>query len=566
MVVPQKNTKQEKFNLTGFLRAHLPPCPGFVPLLALLLFSGALFWAKGQDPFSRKWFTVRTTDHGSVKCAVVLPRPARTYPVLIYANGTGGNLMHDGRDLRQMAELGFATVSLEYDQSNEAVFNDQFEAVQRYVIHQKWANTNAIAWLGFGLGANQIWNFALQHPNQQPHLLVQLSGAGVDQSDFDSRRRGDESQTSLKVKPESEPPQVGSNVIAATNLHCPVLLIHGDQDETYPVDDARRFLFMLQTNDTPAELKILPGVSHDIEPVRGAVFRCIGEYCLTHLMGKDAWQNYRSIAQWQAEAPPFWVFCLPAMAWVAGWFSWRWQNDSSPLPFPRLTRGKRNWGRRFEITLRWLAAVLAISALTDAALHLLAPQFAVSDGTLSIARLMLVQPKEQADFETLARQPIWRGQKLRTLLDHVELSNYNRALINWQIDGTIYRDYVLSPVITPATVNAQMPANFNWRRPMWEEFYPRIRHESSPANAANIVARHLRERVTIASAPGLPHDVSGIWLRQITDPTGFEIIYVAALRSAGVPARLDKHGQAELFDGEKWQSAPQPVVSSFDAW
>ena len=93
---------------------------------------------------------------------------------------------------------------------------------------------------------------------------------------------------------------------------------------------------------------------------------------------------------------------------------------------------------------------------------------------------------------------------------------------------------------------------------MWEEFYPRIRHESSPAAAAEIVVRHLRERVTIAALPNPPQAVPNIWLKQITNKTGFEAICVAALRSVGVPARLDSQQQAEFWDGNKWQIAPQP--------
>ena len=103
----------------------------------------------------------------------------------------------------------------------------------------------------------------------------------------------------------------------------------------------------------------------------------------------------------------------------------------------------------------------------------------------------------------------------------------------------------------------------NWRRPLWEEFYPRIRHESSPDDAAKIVVRHLRERVTIAALPNLPHDVPAIWLRQITDEASFEIIYVAALRSVGVPTRLNSQHQAEFWDGTKWDNAPRPLVVSW---
>jgi len=216
----------------------------------------------------------------------------------------------------------------------------------------------------------------------------------------------------------------------------------------------------------------------------------------------------------------------------------------------RLTRG--------EIALRWMAAILATWALAETAFHLVPPHCLVSERTLSIARRILVQPRERADFETLACQPIWQGQKLKTLLDHVELAVYNRELINWQLDTTNYENYVLSPVITGVSGET-----FDWRRPLWEEFYPRIRHESSPEEAARIVVRHLRERVTIAGIPDPPRDVPTIWLRQLTDQTGFEIIYVAALRSVGVPARLDANQRAEFWDGSKWSAAPSPAVVSW---
>ena len=213
--------------------------------------------------------------------------------------------------------------------------------------------------------------------------------------------------------------------------------------------------------------------------------------------------------------------------------------------------------------MRWLAVILAIIALAVTAWHLVPPHFPVSERTLNIARQYLIQPKESADFETLAGQPIWRGQKLQVLLDHVELAGYNRELINWQLDETNYQNYVLSPVIELSTNNSQPATSYNWRRPLWEEFYPRIRHESSPEDAAQIVVRHLRERVTIAAISNASHEVPTIWLRQITDASGFEIIYVAALRSIGVPARLSSKQQAEFYDGSNWREAPKPAVTSF---
>jgi predicted esterase len=490
----------------------------------VLLFGGALFWAKEQDPFVRKWFTLKTVDHDFVKCVAVLPKPIRPHPVVIYAHGPGGTLMNDGNDLRQMAELGLATVSFEYNQTNEAAFGSQFEAVLRYLGCQKWADTNAIAWVGFSLGANRMLDFALQHPEQQPQLLIQLSGTGAEPSTF--------------------------NPQPLTNLYCLVLLVHGEQDEIFPVANTKRLASVLQTNGLSVDLKIIPGIPHGMEPERGVVFRSIGEYCQSHLAGKNVWQNYHSIAQWQAEAPPFWLFWLPAAVWTVGWFAWSWHRKAASSEKIKL--------QRHEIDLRWLAVLLATWALVETAIHLVTPHFSISDTTLFLARRFLVQPKQHNDFEYLAAQPIGQGEKLNTLLEHAELAGYNHELINWQLDDKIYRDYVLSPIIT-----GKPGEKLNWRRPLWEEFYPRIRHESSPEDAAKIVVRHLRERVTIATLPSSPHDVSNIWLKQITDESGFEIIYVAALRSVGVPARLDSNSRTEFWDDNKWQIAPPPPVISW---
>jgi predicted esterase len=491
----------------------------------VLLFLGALGWAKERDPFVRRWFTLKTSDRGSVKCVAVLPKPMRRYPVVIYAHGSGDDLLKDGVELRQMAELGLAAVSLEYDKTNKTAFNTQFGQLLRYLNQQSWVNTNAIAWVGLSLGANNMFDFVLQHPEQQPQLLVQLSGRGIDQSTL--------------------------NFQLSTNLHCPVLLVHGEQDEVFPVADTKRLASALQARGVPVELKVIPNLPHGLEPERAVIFRAVGEYCLTHLTGKDASQNYHSIARWQAEALPLWLWWLPAVIWAGGWLIWsvKTRAKTQPIKTP-LSRG--------EIVLRWLAVLLAIGALSVTALHLATPLFMVNDTTSAIARRFLVQSKERTDFEYLVAQPVWSGQRLKTLLEHVELSGYNRELVNWQVDDRMYRDFVLSSVIT-GNPNEQL----NWRRPLWEEFYPRIRHENSPEDASRIVVRHLRERVSIATAPNLPQDVPVIWLKQITDEAGFEIIYIAALRSVGVPARLDSQHQAEFWNGDKWQTAPRPSIMSW---
>ena len=514
------------------VRALLCRVADFVPVLVILLFLGTLFWAKRQDPFSRKWFSV-SADGGSFECVAVLPKPVQRRPVVVYAHGSRGDLMTDGNDVRQMAEMGLAVVSLEYNQSNRVAFNTQFELVQQYLDKQKWVDTNAVIWVGFSQGANRIWDFSQDYQGRRPKLLVQLSGRGLERS-------------TLRL-PFFAP------------KYC-VLLVHGGQDEVFPVADSQRLASMLQSNGVPVELKIIAGLPHELEPDRKAIFRFVGEYCRAHVgFGRSLvtsaatsgwWQDYHSIAQGQADAPSLPWFCLPAAAWVVGWAAWRRRQRRVQLEGPALQRS--------EIVLRWLAAILGTWALIETSLHLLTPHFPVSDRTLAIARRILVQDKDRADFEALAGRPIWKDQKLRTLLDHVELAVYNRELINWRVAQTNYEENVLNPVIT-----GKAGEQFNWRRQLWEEFYPRIRHESSPLDAAVIVVRHLRERVTVVAGPNLPHEVPDIWLRQLTDQTGFEIIYVAALRSVGVPARLDPQGQTELFAEGEWQAAPAPVVMAW---
>jgi len=60
-----------------------------------------------------------------------------------------------------------------------------------------------------------------------------------------------------------------------------------------------------------------------------------------------------------------------------------------------------------------------------------------------------------------------------------------------------------------------------------------------------------------------PHHIASIWQRQVADPAGFEALYVATLRSAGIPARLNAQRHAEFSADGKWQPAPR---SPLEKW
>jgi hypothetical protein len=54
------------------------------------------------------------------------------------------------------------------------------------------------------------------------------------------------------------------------------------------------------------------------------------------------------------------------------------------------------------------------------------------------------------------------------------------------------------------------------------------------------VARQLRERVIISTSADLSASIPNNWQRQSATAFGFDRIYVAALRSVGIPARLNQ--------------------------
>lgn len=493
--------------------------------LLALLFTGALCWAKGRDPFARAWFSVRTVAHGKARCVAVMPKPVRSRPVVFFLHGAGNHLgiVDDGVKLRQIAELGLAAVSMEYNTTNVAAFEAQFAALLTHVRCQRWADPRAMAWVGNSLGANRLLSFVLRHPASQPQLLVRIGGGMV--QELDSGQRG---------------------------LRCPVLLLHGERDDVFPLADAERVAAVLRQNGTAVELKVLPGLAHGLGADSDWVYRVVGEHCLAQLSGPAAWAQYHSIGHWRAEAWGLWIYWLPAFLWGGIWGFWRW----------RVRRAARRAMRpplrtRWEAALRWLAGGLAALALGQAVVHLIAPRLPVNDTTLALARRFLVPPPHLADLDVLADAPFWRGERLKTLLEHVELSTYCRTLVNWKIDDAVYREFVLSPII-----EAERSKGLQWRRPLWESLYPRVRREQTPEATAGIVARHLRARLTVAAVQGSADDVTAIWRNQITDPAGFERILVASLRSVCVPARLGGAARAEYWDGTVWQSAPLPALTT----
>ena len=198
------------------------------------------------------------------------------------------------------------------------------------------------------------------------------------------------------------------------------------------------------------------------------------------------------------------------------------------------------------VWLRRLAWGLAIIALLQTTVYWGTPFLPVGNGTLAVARKCLIPPGEIGDFDILSADPIWQGKKLKTLLEHADLATYNRQIVNWKLDDSIYREYVLPPAIQP-----ERDGQYHWRRALWEYFYPRIRKQAGLASAAQTIRQQLQKRQKMVGKG--PPTIEEMWQQQTADATGLEALCVAAWRSVGIPARLNADARAEFFSDGKWQ-------------
>jgi Transglutaminase-like superfamily len=213
---------------------------------------------------------------------------------------------------------------------------------------------------------------------------------------------------------------------------------------------------------------------------------------------------------------------------------------------------------RSELIFRAAAIFLASCAAVLTAIHLILPRMAVNDFTLALADIFLVRTEWGKDFDFVVQHSVSRGKRLGAILEHAELANLQRHQFYNDLDESAYQQFVLSPVVDRLPLS-----ELDWRRTLWENFYPRVRNEHDPAQAAQTVVRFLRERVGIDPAYCYRVGVETIWTEQMTDEMGFERIYVAALRSVGIAARLNGGKQAEFWTGTAWQNAPPPIIASW---
>jgi hypothetical protein len=282
----------------------------------------------------------------------------------------------------------------------------------------------------------------------------------------------------------------------------------------------------------------LGGAEEIAEGNSRVVMRCIAEYCKSKLTPQHPWPEIP-----RARSSDVYLYLMVPIG--AGIF-YLWKR-------------RRNWFRiklPASSAVRFSLSICFISLLSLILWRVLLPTFKITPRTLSLSRKVLVSRPAANDFNCLATLPIWKGQPVGTLLGHVDLANYTvTRLINWKLDRAMYCDYVLSPLIDDTS-----HLELSWRKQMWKTFWPRVRHENTPQAAAQIVVRCLRERVTIAPDFRKQTGIESVWSTKIANSDDFETVYVAALRSVGIAARLAEDHRAEFWSNNGWSAAPRPPL------
>jgi len=545
-----------------------------IGVVAFTLLTG-LVWAHARDPFRRVDFAIRPSGAATTKALVVVPKTREPLPVVIWVDGSGGDLMRSGESLQQIAEHGLAAVGFEFDQTSQADFDAQMSWLLEYLPTQSWARDESVGWIANSLGAQRTLSFALRNPDHWPQVMVRLNGGWIDEA-------ADENHPSPNVAQQKVEPNdlaIEKNELRSSSTQ--VWLVHGEQDRVFPVSDVQRLADALRELGWEVKASVIPGRSHGFGSDQPLLVSAAAQYCANAFgAGSTVQMNERPSLIW------IWI---PLILAVAG----------ALLVVVRREIAVSKPNKAVVV----VAAALGALALGSSALHLLLPMSLLTERSAALIERRVVRPELRQPFRWLVdkalkeqaavtangnslrsvenqrmteigenrKRPFEKGEpvqdlvilhdpapKLRTYLQHVELASLQREIIEWEVDDEIWLEFVMSPWIGSAK------DDLKWRRVLWESFYPRMRRESSPSAAVEIVARHLALRVRVGDAAHRRQSLRDMWIQGLTDRAGFERLYVAALRSVGVPARLGTADErASFHDGVSWLAAPRPLSEHF---
>jgi carboxymethylenebutenolidase len=183
----------------------------------------------------------------SIRLDAYLPdNPAVQLPAVIALYGAGGNVAGMERYAGVLASEGFAVYLLHYFDRTGTQYADKqiifrnfplwmktlWDAIS-FVEKQPQVDASRIALLGFSLGAYLSLSTSAIDPRVK--IVVEFFGGMPKEMKLFMRRL------------------------------CPVLILHGEEDATVPVEEAYNLQNLLEKKKIPYEIKIYPAVGHGFE-------------------------------------------------------------------------------------------------------------------------------------------------------------------------------------------------------------------------------------------------------------------------------------------------------------
>lgn len=219
-------------------------------------------------PISQSQIIFESGGHRIAMDCLLPDLDGQRLPAIIGLHGSGGGYPLVAVPGKLLAEHGFAVYVLHYFERTGTEVADYATAVKHFpawmktiwdavsfVARQPHVNPDRVGLLGISLGA-----------------YLSLSSAAIDGRikavvDFFG---GFPKEMKLFMR-----------------RLCPVLILHGDADETVPVEEAHHLQGLLEKEKIPYEMKIYPGVGHgfDQETMNDAGQRALS-FLNAHLAGK----------------------------------------------------------------------------------------------------------------------------------------------------------------------------------------------------------------------------------------------------------------------------------------
>jgi len=474
-------------------------------VFVLLLLLGLLCFERARDPYQRTFQELIV--HGTNATVVaVTPKGAKNpLPTVIYLHGTRGRALGNGTVLRQFADAGFAAVTMEYSQGNQADFNTELPALLVWLRQQRWADTNRLAWVGFSLGAQRMLEYYLTQPGQAPQVLVRVGGGLVEEL------RGEGKSEMVKPQHDGQPQ---------------VLFFHGEQDRVFPLDDMEKVGAWFKAQSSSVSTWVLPRGDHAFGMDREWVMRCVADEIAAKMEVPRTGRRPTGSLQTVKVA-------LAALLVFAAW----WLGPG--LFRPRAGESK---------LLRRIALGVFVMALLATAYHLLMPRLLSGGRYAAWFQHSLGTDAEREDFRWLATHPDYRNATCYDLIGQVRLAHFRKSFLYQELDAEMFRNYVLIPGLT-----GDATPDLNWRWPLWLELYPKIRKYTNAEEAVIEVVRGVREKLGLPKNNTQRQGIMAAWTNGTANKEVYHHVLVAALRAAGVAARLDDSGRAEFWTSGKWQ-------------